>query len=84
VSARDVDAAVDDSPIASWFARTGQDLAVVSMVPDSDAQYALMLARGNTPLRRRVDRALARVRRNGSYAAIYARWMADLAEPRRS
>jgi len=75
VAARDVDAVVDDSPIASWFVRHVPDLAVTSLIPGTEAQYALMLARENVTVREAVDDALSRIRRNGQYKAMYLRWM---------
>jgi polar amino acid transport system substrate-binding protein len=75
VAARDVDAAVDDSPIASWFVRHVPDLAVASLIPGTEAQYALMLPRHTHEVREAVDAALSRIRQSGQYEAMYARWM---------
>jgi ABC-type amino acid transport substrate-binding protein len=69
--------AVDDSPIASWFARNVQEVAVVALLPGTDAQYALMFARSNVALRKAVDGALSRVQQDGRYAAMRARWIGD-------
>ncbi len=74
-TAGEVDAAIDDALIASWFVRQLPNLAVVSLIPGTEAQYALMLAPGNVALRRAIDDALARIRQDGRYAAMYARWM---------
>jgi ABC-type amino acid transport substrate-binding protein len=77
VASREVDAAVDDSPIASWFARNVPDVAVVALLPGTDAQYALMFARSNAGLRKAVDGALSRIQQDGRYAAMHSRWMGD-------
>lgn len=70
VASGEVDAAVDDSPIAAWFVRHRSDLAVVSLIPGTDAQYALMLAQDKRALRTALDAALARIRGDGRYAAV--------------
>jgi polar amino acid transport system substrate-binding protein len=77
VASREVDAAVDDSPIASWFARNVQDVAVVALLPATHAQYALMFAQSNVGLRKAVDGALSRVQQDGRYATMHARWIGD-------
>jgi ABC-type amino acid transport substrate-binding protein len=77
VAAGDAAAAVDDSPIASWFVRHRPELALASLIPGTTAQYALMLAHGNDPLRAAVDETLSRIRQDGRYAAIHQRWMGD-------
>jgi polar amino acid transport system substrate-binding protein len=83
ITSQEVDAAVDDSPIASWFVRQLPDLALVSVIPGTEAQYALMLARRNDGLRTAVNTSLARVRQDGRYAAMYQRWLGDRATARR-
>lgn len=60
VASGEVDAAVDDSPIAPWFVRTPPNLTLASLIPDTNAQYALVLARGNAALRTAVNDALSR------------------------
>lgn len=74
LAARDVDAVIDDLPIASWFARNPH-LAVVSTIPGTEAQYALMLAPGNAALRTAIDDVLSRLQQDGRYAAMYTRWI---------
>jgi polar amino acid transport system substrate-binding protein len=72
-----VDAAVDDSPIASWFVRNRPDLALVSLIPGTEAQYALMVARNHVVLRTALDDALSRIRQDGQYAAIHRHWFGE-------
>lgn len=75
VASREVDAAIDDSPIASWFVRDITDLAVVALIPGSEAQYALMFSPRNVALRGAIDDALSRIRQDGRYTAMVVRWM---------
>ncbi len=74
---REVDAAIDDSPIGSWFVRNRPDLTLVSLIPGTEAQYALMIAQNKGALRKALDDALSRLRQDGQYAAMYARWFGE-------
>ncbi len=76
-----VDAVVDDSPIAASFTRAGSDLKVAAAIEGSDAEYALMCAKGNTMLRDAVDRALERIKADGRYAEFLRRWFAPDSSP---
>jgi ABC-type amino acid transport substrate-binding protein len=80
VAGRKVDAAIDDSPIASWFVRNRSGLALVSLIPGTEAQYALMVARNHVALRTALDDALSRIRQDGQYAAIHRRWFGERSE----
>jgi ABC-type amino acid transport substrate-binding protein len=77
LASKDVDGAVDDSPIASWFARNRPDLTLVSLIPGTEAQYALMVARNHLALRTALDGALSRIRQDGRYAAIHRHWFGE-------
>lgn len=80
VAAGEVDAAVDDSPIAAWFVCHRSDLAPVTLLPGTDAQYALMIAQDKVALQRALDDALSRIRGDGRYAAIHRRWFGARSE----
>lgn len=80
VASGEVDAVVDDSPIAAWFVRHRSDLAPVALIPGTDAQYALMIAQDKVSLRKALDEAISRIRADGRYAAIHRRWLADRSE----
>ena len=66
--------------IASWFARNRPDLALVSRIPGTEAQYALMVAPNHVALRTAFDEALSRIRRDGQYAAIHRHWFGERSE----
>ncbi len=72
-----IDAAVDDSPIAGWFAQQNSALKMVDVIASTDAQYAMMFGPGNGVLRDAVDAALARIKADDRFARIRARWFAD-------
>jgi ABC-type amino acid transport substrate-binding protein len=80
VAGRNVEAAVDDSPIASWFVRNRPDLALVSPIPGTEAQYALMVAPNHVTLRKALDHALSQIRQDGQYAAIHRQWFGERSE----
>lgn len=77
VAGGEVDAAVDDSPIASWFARNRHGLTVVSLIPGTEAQYALMAAPHRIALRKALEEAVSRIRQDGRYAALHRRWFGE-------
>ena len=74
----ELDAAIDDSPIASWFVRARPDLRIASVIPGTDAKYALVLPRDSTDLLEAIDDSLNRIRRDGRYEEMYARWLGDV------
>jgi polar amino acid transport system substrate-binding protein len=74
VRAGRVDALVDDAPIAQWFVDRIPELELASTVDGTDSQYAVMIRRGNEPLRRALNRALSEVRADGTYDRLFERW----------
>jgi polar amino acid transport system substrate-binding protein len=71
---REIDAVVDDSPIAGYFSRRGPGLRVCGLVPGSDAAYAIMLRKGNAVLRNALDVALDDMASDGTLRAFRERW----------
>jgi ABC-type amino acid transport substrate-binding protein len=69
-----VDAVLDDSPIAGYFASL-HDLGIAT-VPGSDTGYALMLQKEST-LRQPVNDVLTALKSDGMYARMYGRWFSD-------
>jgi glutamine transport system substrate-binding protein len=72
-----VDAVLYDAPNVSYFARTRGRGRVRTVGPLYEGQqYGIALVQGS-PWREAVNRALAAMRADGSYAAIYARWFGE-------
>jgi len=72
---REVDAVVDDSPMATYFSRMGPGLRVCGLVPGSGAAYAIMLRKGNAVLRNALDAALDDMASDGTLGAFRDRWL---------
>jgi ABC-type amino acid transport substrate-binding protein len=62
LKAREIDAIVDDSPIAQHFSRCIPELRVCGLVPKSDSAYAIMLRKGNTALLKALDKAVGEMK----------------------
>jgi len=60
-------------PVISWLVKDRPSLAVVLQVPTHE-QLGIAFAKKNQPLCNAVNRALARLRDNGEFARLQARW----------
>jgi polar amino acid transport system substrate-binding protein len=72
-----VDAVIDDAPIAGYFARSRAGLRVGTALPGTEAQYAFVFACDNTGLRDAVNEALRLVKADGTWARLRREWLAD-------
>ena len=75
LAAGEFDVVIDDSPIATHFARVTPGLRYVGALPDTDGAYAVMVRRGNKALVTAINAALADMKRDGTLAELQARWM---------
>jgi len=75
LQAGEVDAVIDDLPIARAFATSTPGLELAGTIPGTNAQYAMMFRKGNDGLRRAVDDALAKLQADGTYAEISQKWL---------
>lgn len=69
-----IDLVIDDSPIAMHFAEALHGLQVLNALPGTDAQYALVLRKGNTALLDQVNTALRTLQSEGTWNQLYRRW----------
>lgn len=69
-----VDAVMKVYPVAAWFVRETPGLRLLAQVPDDPQPLAIGFSRSNADLVAAVNRALAGMRRNGSYQALAQRW----------
>jgi polar amino acid transport system substrate-binding protein len=69
-----VDAVIDDSPIAGYFAKS-LHLRAAEAIAGTEAQYGLLFRKGNTALRQAVNKALAEIRADGTYETIRQAWL---------
>jgi polar amino acid transport system substrate-binding protein len=71
----EVDAVVDDSPIAKYFSAVVQGLHMCGVVPGSDARYAIMVRRGNNRLRNAINAVIDEMESDGTLHAFADRWL---------
>ena len=64
-------------PVISWLIKDRSKLAVTLQVPTHE-ELGIAFAKGNLALCDAVNSALDKVRRNGTFAALQARWFKDL------
>ena len=70
-----LDAVVDDSPIADHFVAVGSELKVAGILPDTEGAYGIMLRKGNTALRDRLDHLLLAMEQDGTIDRLRRRWL---------
>lgn len=70
----EVDAVIDDSPIAQAFVRSTPGLRLAATIPGTEAQYGTMFRKGDDELRIAINDALAKIEADGTYAEIYRKW----------
>ena len=72
-----LDAVIDDSPIARWFAHCVPGLQFAGVLPGTEAAYAIMVRKGNNKLRAEINRALEEMTKDGTRRALLRRWFGD-------
>lgn len=81
LAAGEVDAVIDDLPIATYFARSRRGLEIAQVIEGTESHYALMFAQGNDGLRKAMNRALAELRADGTYQRIHGTWFGEESAP---
>jgi ABC-type amino acid transport substrate-binding protein len=61
-------------PVAAWLARQTPDVSIVAQVPDDPQPLGIGFAKGNPGLLAAVNRALADMKRDGTYARLAQKW----------
>lgn len=74
---RAVDAVVDHTQIATYFARAEVGLRVSGALEGTELECGMVFAPGNDPLRRSVNRALAQLRADGTWEGLRRRWLSE-------
>ena len=74
----ELDAIVDDSPIAQWFVMSTPELKLATHIAGTDFQYALMFRKGNDELREAVNNILTQIEADGSYDKFYKKWFGEI------
>lgn len=71
-----VDAAINDNGVLYDFAAENDDVEVTAEF-DTGEQYGLAVKTGNTALLEQVNATLERIREDGTYDEIYAKWFPE-------
>jgi polar amino acid transport system substrate-binding protein len=74
LAAGQLDAVVDDAPIAAHFACAVPGVRVAGTLPGTDAAYAIMVRQGNAALRVAADTAIAELEADGTLHSLRTRW----------
>jgi ABC-type amino acid transport substrate-binding protein len=75
--ASELDAVVDDDPIARGFAGLLPDVRVAARIMGTTSQYGIMFPKGRDELRTTVDVALRSLREDGTYHALHRKWFGE-------
>ena len=73
-----VDAVVNDRPVNDYFIHSSQQTGVKTL-PDrlTSEDYGIAVAKGNTELLTKINDALKKLKDNGEYDKIFAKWFGD-------
>lgn len=74
----EIDALIDDSPIANGFLQNNDKLKIGLFLPGTDSQYAIAMKKGDLELKDQFNEALKLLRENGIYDSIYNKWFAGM------
>lgn len=70
-----VDAVVNDKPVNEYYiAKTGSKDAKAVGEPQQAEEYGIAVAKKNTELAGKIDKALEELKKNGEYEKIYVKW----------
>jgi glutamine transport system substrate-binding protein len=77
LSAAELDAVVDDLPIAKWFSHQLPGLQFAGVLPGTEGAYAIMVGKKNHKLRREINRALAEIENAGTRRMLLMKWFGN-------
>jgi polar amino acid transport system substrate-binding protein len=77
LAAGDIEAVIDDDPIAKSFAKSVHGLKLAGTIPGTAAQYGMVFKKGNNRLREAVNGVLADMQADGTYARFYKKWFGE-------
>ncbi|ALL06590.1 zinc transporter [Pedobacter sp. PACM 27299] len=74
----EIDALIDDSPIANGFLQNNEKLKIGLFLPGTDSQYAIAMKKGDLELKDQLNEALKLLRENGIYDQLYQKWFSGM------
>jgi glutamine transport system substrate-binding protein len=77
LAAGDLDAIIDDSPIAKYFSQSVAGLQFSGVLQGTEAAYAIMVRKGNNKLQAEISRAVRDLKKDGTQRTLFLRWFGD-------
>ena len=74
LAAGELDAVIDDSPIAKYFSQFVAGLQFAGILKGTEGAYAIMVRKGNNTLRTAIDRALGEMEKDGTQKRLFFKW----------
>jgi ABC-type amino acid transport substrate-binding protein len=74
LAAGELDAVIDDSPIAKYFSQFVAGLQFAGVLKGTEGAYAIMVRKGNNALRAAIDRALGDMEKDGTQKRLFFKW----------
>jgi ABC-type amino acid transport substrate-binding protein len=74
LAAGELDAVIDDSPIAKYFSRFVAGVQFAGVLPGTEGAYAIMVGKGNHRLLAEINRALGDIEKDGTQQKLLFKW----------
>lgn len=74
LAAGELDAVIDDSPIAKYFSRFVAGLQFAGVLQGTEGAYAIMVRKGDNKLRAEINRALGNMEKDGTQQKLRFKW----------
>lgn len=71
---KEIDALVDDSPIAFGFKESVPGITIAGLLPGTSSRYAVMLHKDNIGLKKNIDRVIGELEQNGFLEEARRKW----------
>lgn len=77
LSTKDIDAVVDDGPIAYGFTSKSSVLAISEIIDGTSSEYAIIINKENIDLQKKINTVIDKLEENGFLKATRIRWFED-------
>ena len=74
LAAGELDAVIDDSPIAKYFSQSVTGLQFAGVLKGTEGAYAIMVRKGNNTLRAEINGALGDMEKDGTQQRLRFKW----------
>lgn len=77
LAAGELDAIIDDSPIAMYFSQSVAGLQFAGVIQGTEGAYAIMVRKGNAELRAEINGVIADMEKDGTQQRLLSKWFGD-------